>query len=101
DTRLTPYNCQVYSFNPKVVANFKKAYPDLPKNDWTDAWVIADRLRFGRLPENSQVDFRYLPLQRLTRLRYHLMQTISREKNYFLTNLFLKFNTLQQNEVFS
>ncbi|GAW32651.1 IS110 family transposase, partial [Carboxydocella sp. JDF658] len=33
--------------------------------------------------------------------RYHLMQTISREKNYFLTNLFLKFNTLQQNEVFS
>ncbi|AVX30713.1 Transposase [Carboxydocella thermautotrophica] len=101
DTRLTPYNCQVYSFNPKVVANFKKAYPDLPKNDWTDAWVIADRIRFGRLPENSQVDFRYLPLQRLTRFRYHLMQTISREKNYFLTNLFLKFNTLQQNEVFS
>ena len=29
------------------------------------------------------------------------MQTITREKNYFLTNLFLKFNTLQQNEVFS
>ncbi|WP_156946499.1 IS110 family transposase [Desulfitibacter alkalitolerans] len=101
DHRLSPYHCQVYSFNPKVVANFKKAYVDLPKDDWTDAWVIADRLRFGRLPESCQVDFRYLPLQRLTRFRYHLMQTITREKNYFLTNLFLKFNTLQQNEVFS
>lgn len=101
DHRLAPYKCQVYPFNPKVVSNFKKSYVDLPKNDWTDAWVIADRLRFGRLPENSQVDFRYLPLQRLTRFRYHLMQTITREKNYFLTNLFLKFNTLQQNEVFS
>lgn len=101
DHRLAPYECQVYPFNPKVVANFKKAYVDLPKNDWTDAWVIADRLRFGRLPENSQVDFRYLPLQRLTRFRYHLTQSVTREKNYFLTNLFLKFNTLQQNEIFS
>ncbi|GAV21592.1 IS110 family transposase [Carboxydothermus pertinax] len=99
--QLASYHCQVYTFNPKVVANFKKAYVDLPKNDWTDAWVIADRLRFGRLPENSQVDFRYLPLQRLTRFRFHLTQTLTREKNYFLTNLFLKFNTLQQDEVFS
>lgn len=31
DHRLAPYGCQVYSFNPKVVANFKKAYVDLPK----------------------------------------------------------------------
>jgi transposase len=100
DHRLAPYECQVYPFNAKVVANFKKAYVDLPKNDWTDAWVIADRLRFGRLPEASQVDFRYLPLQRLTRFRYHLTQSITREKNYFITNLFLKFNTLQQNEIF-
>jgi len=101
EQRLAQYECQVYPFNPKVVTNFKKAYVDLPKNDWTDAWVIADRLRFGRLPDNSQVDFRYLPLQRLTRFRYHLTQSVTREKNYFLTNLFLKFNTLQQNEIFS
>ena len=101
DHRLAPYEPQIYIFNPKVIANFKKAYVDLPKDDWTDAWVIADRLRFGRLPKNSQVDFRYLPLQRLTRLRYHLTQSITREKNYFLANLFLKFNTLSQDEVFS
>lgn len=100
DHRLIPYQPQIYVFNPKVITNFKKAYVDLPKDDWTDAWVIADRLRFGRLPENSQVDFRYLPLQRLTRFRYHLMQSITREKNYFLV-LFLKFNTLSHDEVFS
>ncbi len=99
--QLALHKCDVYSFNPKVVANFKKAYVDLPKNDWTDAWVIADRLRFGHLPEKTQVDFRYLPLQRLTRFRCHLMQAVTREKNYFLTNLFLKFNTLQQNEILS
>jgi hypothetical protein len=63
--------------------------------------VIADRLRFGRLPESCQVDFRYLPLQRLTRFRYRLVQTITREKNYFLTNLFLKFNTICQDKVLS
>lgn len=101
NSSLAPLQPQIYSFNPKVVANFKKAYVDLPKNDWIDAWVIAERLRFGRLPENSQVDFRYLPLQRLTRFRCHLIEMISREKNYFLTNLFLKFSTLAQGEVFS
>lgn len=101
ESKLAAFEPQVYVFNPKVVANFKKAYVDLPKDDWTDAWVIADRLRFGRLPESNQVDFRYLPLQRLTRFRYHLTQTITREKNYFLTNLFLKFNTLQQDAVLS
>lgn len=101
DHCLAPLQPQVYSFNPKIVANFKKAYVDLPKNDWIDAWVIAERLRFGRLPEGSQVDFRYLPLQRLTRFRCHLIEMISREKNYFLTNLFLKFSTLAQGAVFS
>ncbi|KGP76152.1 transposase [Desulfosporosinus sp. Tol-M] len=101
EPRLAPLQPQIYSFNPKVVANFKKAYVDLPKNDWIDAWVIAERLRFGRLPEGSQVDFRYLPLQRLTRFRCHLIEMISREKNYFLTNLFLKFSTLAQGAVFS
>ena len=33
DPCLAPLQPQIYSFNPKVVANFKKAYVDLPKND--------------------------------------------------------------------
>jgi hypothetical protein len=98
---LASFHPQVYVFNPKVIANFRKQYVDIPKDDWFDCLVIADRLRFGRLPESCQVDFRYLPLQRLTRFRYHLIQTITREKNYFLTNLFLKFNTICQDKVLS
>ena len=101
EPNLAPFNPQIYSFNPKIVSKFKESYLDLPKNDWVDAWVIADRLRFGRLPENCQVDFRFLPLQRLTRFRCHLVESLTREKNYFLTNLFLKFSTLAQGEVFS
>ncbi|MFZ5898747.1 MAG: IS110 family transposase [Bacillota bacterium] len=101
ETSLVPFHPQVYVFNPKVIANFRKQYVDIRKDDWFDCLVIADRLRFGRLPESCQVDFRYLPLQRLTRFRHHLIQTITREKNYFLSNLFFKFNTICQNKVLS
>jgi transposase len=98
---LVPFHPQVYVFNAKIIANFRKQYVDAPKDDWFDCLVIADRLRFGRLPESCQVDFRYLPLQRLTRFRHHLVQTITREKNYFLSNLFFKFNTICQDKVLS
>lgn len=57
--------------NDPLSNQFVKQYVDIPKDDWFDCLVIADRLRFGRLPESCQVDFRYLPLQRLTRFRYH------------------------------
>lgn len=57
DHRLAPYEPQVYTFNPKVIANFKKAYVDLPKDDWTDAWIIADRLRFFSLSEKQSGGF--------------------------------------------
>ena len=37
DHCLAPLQPQIYSFNPKVIANFKKAYVDLQKNDWIDS----------------------------------------------------------------
>ncbi len=33
-----------------------------------------------------------MALQRLTRARYHLMQDLTRESNFLMTNLFLKFS---------
>ena len=43
---------------------FKEAYPDLPKNDWVDAFVIADHLRFGRIAKEVYMDdYRYQALQ--------------------------------------
>lgn len=91
---LERYNPSIYQLNPKIVRNFKRAYPDKDKTDKVDAFVIADRLRFGRLPEPYESHKPYLPLRRLTRYRFHLVEAIAREKAYFLTHLYLKFSGL-------
>ncbi len=98
---LKPFDPMIISFNAKIIEAFKKSLGNLPKNDWIDAFTIAERLRFGRLPKSCPVDFRYLALQRLTRHRFHIVDNIVREKNYYLSNLFLKFSGLCQNKVFS
>lgn len=99
--KMAPFSPQVHVLNARVVHQFKKSYNDLPKNDDVDAWVIADKLRFGRLPQEVFMDERFLALQRLTRTRFHLATMISREKTYFLNNLFLKFSSLRQEKIFS
>jgi transposase len=86
----------VYLLNPRLVRGLKKAYADRGKTDRIDAWFIAERLRIGRLPAPFAVDLVYAPLQRLTRFRFHLAKTLAREKNYFLTFLFLKFSAFSQ-----
>jgi transposase len=52
--------------------------------------VIADRLRFGRLPAECYLDERYQPLQRLTRHRKHLVDVLVREKQVALGYVYLK-----------
>ena len=96
DPSLKPYQPTIHMLNPKVVAGFKEAYTSLPKTDAVDAWVIADRLRFGRLPRHHAVDDRYEALQRLTRARFRLVQNLVREKQRFLDVLFLKFSSFTQ-----
>lgn len=93
---LAPFQPRVYILNPKLLKAFKKSIKNLPKNDWIDAWVAANRVRVGQLPKPFAPDERYLPLQRLTRHRYHLVQQLTREKNYFLSYLFLKCSRLAQ-----
>jgi transposase len=81
-----------YTFNPRQVKKFKESYPDIGKDDWTDAMVIADRLRFGRLPAECYLDERYQPLQRLTRYRRHLVRQLVREKQVALGYVYLKLS---------
>jgi hypothetical protein len=77
--------------NPKQVNKFKESYPDLPKNDYVDAFVIADHLRFGRIGKEVYMDdYRYKALQTLTRARFELVQSLTREKQHFANYLFLK-----------
>lgn len=98
---LAPFCPSIICFNPKIIDSFKKTLGDLPKTDRMDSFAIAERLRFGRLPDSVPADFRYLALQRLTRHRFHIVQSIVREKSYYLSNLFLKFSGLCQSSVFS
>jgi len=99
--KLNQYGIEVYQFNPKLTKGFKNIYADVDKTDPRDAFGVADRLRFGRLPQPYQEHQLYFPLQRLTRYRFHLTRTIGREKNYFLTHLFLKFSRYQVLKPFS
>lgn len=98
---LAPFHPSIYQFNPKLVRNFKRTYPDKNKTDKIDAFVITDRLRFGRLPEPYESHQPYLPLRRLTRYRFHLVKAISREKAYFLTHIYLKFSSFSIEKPFA
>ena len=69
DGRLGQYQRKIHVLNPKQVKKFKDSYPDLPKNDWVDAFVIADHLRFGRIGKEVYKGlpnsvFSFLPLGR-------------------------------------
>ena len=91
DPFLNQWPLELYPFNPRVIANFKKSYIDLDKTDAIDADVVADRLGWGRkLPTPFHYDERYSPLRCLTRYRYHLIHNLSREKAYCIAILYLK-----------
>lgn len=83
----------IYVFNPSLIKQFKQSnYLDAPKNDRADAWFIAAKLRAGNLPNPFTWSETQMALQRLTRTRYHLMQDLTRESNFLMTNLYLKFS---------
>jgi len=91
DPFLNQWPLALYSLNPRLTANFKKSYVDLDKTDLTDAYVVADRFRFGRdLPPPFGYEETYLPLRFLTRYYYHVVHNLAREKAYCLAILYLK-----------
>ena len=89
---LMPFHTEVYCLNPKSIANYKKSYIGLGKNDYVDAFIIADFARVGRITTKPWRGCQYLALQRLTRHRLHLVKALTREKTYMLSNIFLKFS---------
>ena len=89
---LLQFHVKVYCLNPKMIANYKASFIDLGKNDYVDAFVIADFARVGRIAIKPWRGSQFLALQRLTRHRLHLAKSLSREKAYMLSNIFLKFS---------
>lgn len=103
DESLKRFQTKVLTINPKLIKKFKESYVDLDKTDHIDAWIIADRLRFGRLRQSVVMQNQFIALQRLTRMRYHLVHNLTREKQYFLEHLFYKcssFTTEVKSSVF-
>ena len=99
DGALGQFRKKIHVLNPKLVAQFKESYPELPKNDPVDAFVIADKLRFGRITKEVYMDdYRFKSLQMLTRARFFAVQNLTREKQRFANYLFLKCSGLAQDD---
>lgn len=47
DGRLGWYPRKIHVLNLRQVSKFKESYPNLPKNDNVNAFVIADKLQSG------------------------------------------------------
>jgi transposase len=89
--RQAAHPTELFLLNPRLTANFKKSYVDLDKSDHLDAFVIADRLRWGRDVQHPfQYDEKLLALRFLTRYRYHVVHQLAGEKAYCLSVLYLK-----------
>ena len=85
---LLRWQPQWYLLNPSIVQGFRKTYGDRAKTDPGDAFLIADAIRFGRLRPAPAPDPRYTALRVVTRHRFHLAQTVAREKSRALNELF-------------
>lgn len=90
--KLMPFKPYVYCLNPKEVAKYKESFNALNKNDGIDSFIIADFARVGRIHTEPWRGSQYLALQRLTRHRLHIVECLTREKTYMLSNVFLKFS---------
>lgn len=90
-----------YRLNARLLHNFKKSYPYKGKDDRQDSRMIAERLRIGNLKEPYTPSNPFLPLQRLTRFRLHVVEALAKETAVFLQNLSLKFSSFQTLKPFS
>lgn len=84
----------VYCLNPKSIANYRKSFIDIDKTDPLDAFIIADFARVGRIASKPWRGSQHLALQRLSRHRLHLVESMTREKTYMISNIYLKFSEL-------
>jgi len=91
---LLAYSPMVYCLNPKTIANYRKSFVDMDKTDPLDAYIIADFARCGRITSQPWRGAQFLALQRLTRHRLHLVESIAKEKAYMVSNIYLKFSQL-------
>jgi hypothetical protein len=89
DPDLKPLELQLFLLNPLWVHWFKKSLPQDDKTDAKDPFYIADRTRTRRPKVAWSLQEDWMGLRIYTRLRFHLAQSLTREKNFFQAYLFL------------
>ena len=92
---LLAYCAIVYCINPKISAVYRKTLIDESKNDYIDSVLLANLARGNHLKKvHPWRGAQLVALQRLTRHRKHIADLIVAEKNYLISNIFLKFSGL-------
>jgi hypothetical protein len=90
----------LFLLNPRWVKWFKKCFAEDHKCDEKDAFFITERTRVHR-PDSAWSPPDCLPLRFYTRLRFHIVQNLAREKCYFSAFLFLKASSYRCIKPFS
>ncbi len=90
DPDLAAHHPNLFLLNPRWVRWFKKCFAPDDKSDRRDPFYIAERTRTRRPAVVWSPQLDTLPLRFYTRLRFHLVQDLVREKAYFSALLFLK-----------
>lgn len=85
---LARFKPLVYCLNPKVIAAYRESFVRLDKTDPLDAKVICDYARVGKITSSPFNASTFLALQRLTRQRLHVVECLTREKQFILNNIF-------------
>ncbi|PWT46047.1 IS110 family transposase, partial [Limosilactobacillus reuteri] len=93
DIDLKAFNAQSVVVDPKKTKRFHDVFAE-DKNDQIDAYYIADYLRVGHYSVGIVRQENYIALQRLTRSRYEIVQSLVRAKQHFIENLYYKLNKL-------
>jgi transposase len=101
DPDLQDHDLNLFLLNPRWVKWFKKCFAQDDKTDQKDPFYIADRTRTRRPPVTWSPQMDTLPLRFYTRLRFHLVQSLAREKCYFSAFLFLKASSYRRLKPFS
>jgi hypothetical protein len=101
-SQLQPFEPELVCFNPQLVTKFKDGLVlRRPKNDKRDASTVAARLRIGEWPLSYVPGDFWQGLRRLTRYRFHLSRSLSREKMRFQAYAFLKCSDWKRVKAFS
>jgi hypothetical protein len=101
DPDLAPHDLNLFLLNPRWVRWFKKCFAQDDKCDQKDPYYIAERTRTHRPRVAWSPTLDTLPLRFYTRLRFHVVHNLAREKSYSLAFLFLKASAYRRLKPFS